>query len=275
MFTPMLPAPGSGYTELEGMQKWVAFTQLQLRKLISERAPGENSDPQGAPQPWLPTPLRTNPRRPGGQVTLSDLCSPRSRPKSRCKQFTQEVVPGNTDQGVGEMSRKAGSEGLVIKTVPGGNNSLTPAGTALGTSVESPPRGHPNQGLEGWGPLTLPVTSQGLLQGYQCPQKFQPEAPLGEKTPATEVLKQRDAGMARWEWTGLHWGDKDLGRWAACCLNLVQIKLCQISGSSVTSLFSFYMVHTCYLEVPAIILLITCHQRTFFDLTIIFILKSF
>lgn len=85
MFTPMLPAPGSSYTELEGMQKWVAFTQLQLRKLISDRAPGENSDPQGAPQPWLPIQLRTNPQRHGGQVMLSDLCSPRSRPKSRCK----------------------------------------------------------------------------------------------------------------------------------------------------------------------------------------------
>lgn len=85
MFTPMLPAPGSSYTVLEGMQKWVAFTLLQLRKLISERAPGENSDPQGAPQPWLPTPLRTNPRRRGDQVMLSDLHSPRSRPRSRCK----------------------------------------------------------------------------------------------------------------------------------------------------------------------------------------------
>ena len=42
-----------------------------------------------------------------------------------------------------------------------------------------------------------------------------------------------------------------------------------------TSLFNFYMVHTRYLDVHAIILLIIYHQRTFFELTIIFILKSF
>ena len=42
------------------------------------------------------------------------------------------------------MSRKAGSEGLVIKTVPGGNNSLTPAGTALGTTgISAFPLGWP------------------------------------------------------------------------------------------------------------------------------------
>lgn len=34
----MLSAPGSGYAELEGMQKWVAFTQLELGKLISKGA---------------------------------------------------------------------------------------------------------------------------------------------------------------------------------------------------------------------------------------------
>lgn len=83
MFTPMLPAPGSRRAELEGMKKWVAFTQLQVRELISERAQGKNSGHHGAPHPLLPTPLRTNPRRHGGQVMLSDLGSPRSRPKSR------------------------------------------------------------------------------------------------------------------------------------------------------------------------------------------------
>ena len=83
MFTPMLPAPGSGCAELEGRQKWVVFTQLQLRKLISERPLGKNSGHHGSPQPLLPTPLRTNLRRHGGQVMLSDLGSPRSRPKSR------------------------------------------------------------------------------------------------------------------------------------------------------------------------------------------------
>lgn len=48
----MLFAPGSRCAELEEMQKWVTLTQLELRKLISERAPCKNSGLHGT-QPLL------------------------------------------------------------------------------------------------------------------------------------------------------------------------------------------------------------------------------
>lgn len=59
MFTPMLSDPGSGYAKWEGVQKWVTFTQLELRKLTSERALRKNSGPHGA-HPLLLTLLKGN-----------------------------------------------------------------------------------------------------------------------------------------------------------------------------------------------------------------------
>lgn len=51
MFTPMLSAPGSRCAGLEGMQKWVRLTQLELRKLIRVPALHKHC---GLPGPPLP-----------------------------------------------------------------------------------------------------------------------------------------------------------------------------------------------------------------------------
>lgn len=109
MFTPMLSAPGRGCTELEGMQKWVAFTQLELGKLISKRAISKMLAFMVHPYPLLLTLLRTNLRRNVSQVILSELCTPRSRPKSRIQ--VQVVYLGGGPRKHCLGSRKVRQEG--------------------------------------------------------------------------------------------------------------------------------------------------------------------
>lgn len=67
MFTPMLSAPGSRRAGLEGMQKWVRLTQLELRKLI--RVPALHKH-RGFPGPPLPLAAVPCPRRNGHQVAV-------------------------------------------------------------------------------------------------------------------------------------------------------------------------------------------------------------
>lgn len=107
MFTLMLSDLGSGCAKLEGMQKWVTLTQLELRKFISERALCKNSGFHGA-QPFLLMLLRTNLRIDVGQVILSDLGSPRCRPKPRIQ--VQVVYLG-----VGPRKHQSGTGGREIR----------------------------------------------------------------------------------------------------------------------------------------------------------------
>lgn len=86
MFTPKLYDSSSRYAKLEGRQKWVTFTQLELRKLMSERALGKNSGLHGT-QALLLTLFKANLRRNVGQVILSGLGSQRNRLKSRIQEL--------------------------------------------------------------------------------------------------------------------------------------------------------------------------------------------
>lgn len=86
MFTSMLSAPGSGCAELEGMQKWVTLTQLDLRKLMSERAPCKCSGLHGA-QPLLLTLLRVTLRRYDCQLILSTWVPKDQNQGFKCKSF--------------------------------------------------------------------------------------------------------------------------------------------------------------------------------------------
>lgn len=117
MFTSMLSAPGSGCAELEGMQKWVILTQLDLRKLMSERALCKYSGLHGA-QPLLLTLLGVNLRRHVCQLILSTWVPQEGQNQGfKCKSFIYGRVPGNTTRRVGKVRQKPVHKGGVIKPV--------------------------------------------------------------------------------------------------------------------------------------------------------------
>lgn len=83
MFTPKLYDSSSRYAKLEGMQKWVTFTQLEL---MSETALHKNSGLNGT---WalLLTLFKVDLRKSVGQVILSGLGSQINRLKLRIQEL--------------------------------------------------------------------------------------------------------------------------------------------------------------------------------------------